>query len=359
MIVSRKEVSARAMRYEKAETLLRLVLDLQGTGGGLTLADIRERYSVSRRTAERLREAIERLFPQIEEACPGEIPKRWRLPSGAAGRLAMITAEDLAELRAAAELFRRENLTEQAEVLDGLATKVRALVPRRGALRVEADLEALIEAEGFAARPGPQPRVRKGVLEALREALLACRKLRLHYRARGTGRLSRQMVCPYGLLYGSRHYLVAYSMGMRDYRLYALPDIERADVTEWSFERDPEFSLTAYAAHSFGVFQEEPFDVVWRFTPEAAADARAYLFHPSQTMEVEPDGALRVCFRAGGAREMCWHLFRWGDAVTIVAPEALRETYREMLARAAEAAAPHGESHDKTHKRREPIDGTE
>jgi predicted DNA-binding transcriptional regulator YafY len=71
--------------------------------------------------------------------------------------------------------------------------------------------------------------------------------------------------------------------------------------------------------------------VVWRFTPEAAADARLYLFHPTQVMIDEPDGSLTVSFRAGGLREMCWHLFRWGDQVEIVQPKALAEALSRLL----------------------------
>ena len=66
------------MRHDKAELLLRLVLDLQGSADGLTLEDIGSRYSdkpLSRRTAERLRDAVERLVPQLEQANPGEVPK--------------------------------------------------------------------------------------------------------------------------------------------------------------------------------------------------------------------------------------------------------------------------------------------
>lgn len=34
-------------------------------------------------------------------------------------------------------------------------------------------------------------------------------------------------------------------------------------------------------------------------------------------------------FRAGGMQEMCWHLFTWGTAVTIVAPTSLRRRMEE------------------------------
>jgi predicted DNA-binding transcriptional regulator YafY len=70
--------------------------------------------------------------------------------------------------------------------------------------------------------------------------------------------------------------------------------------------------------------------MVLRFEPEAADDAVGWLFHPSQSSERDPGGALTVRFRAGGLQEMCWHLFTWGTAVTIVAPEKLRAAMTEM-----------------------------
>ena len=58
--------------------------------------------------------------------------------------------------------------------------------------------------------------------------------------------------------------------------------------------------------------------------PKASANARGYVFHPSQTMVDEVDGSLTVRFRAAGHLEMAWHLYQWGDAVEVLAPERLR-----------------------------------
>ena len=49
-----------------------------------------------------------------------------------------------------------------------------------------------------------------------------------------------------------------------------------------------------------------------RFVPEMADEVAAFQFHPSQTITREPDGSSTVQFRAGGLREMAWHLFRVG-----------------------------------------------
>ena len=274
------------VRFEKLETLLRVALDMRGSAEGLSLADIERDHGVSRRTAERMRDAIERVFPHMEQANPGEIPKRWRIRADVPGNMIGFSVEELAALTTAAGLARRDHLSDVSARLDTLAAKLKSLIHPQAARRIGPDLEALTEAEGIALRPGPRQNISADLLADLRHAIIAYRKVRLHYRARGTGRLSRQLVCPYGFLYGNRHYLVAYSLSDRahDYRLFSLANIERAEMLESSFQRRKDFSLQKFAERSFGVFQEQPFNVIWRFSPKAAPDARQFPFSPDASL---------------------------------------------------------------------------
>ena len=194
------------------------------------------------------------------------------------------------------------------------------------ARRIGPDLEVLAEAEGMALRPGPRQTIAPEVVAGLRHAILACKKVQLHYRARSSGALSRTLVCPYGFLYGNRHYLVAESLNpeARGFRFFSHANIEKVETTARAFTRRRGFSLQKFAERSFGVFQEEPLDVVWRFSPRVASDARQFLFHPTQKFEEEPNGYLLVRFRAGGLLEMAWHLFTWGDEVEVIKPRRLR-----------------------------------
>jgi predicted DNA-binding transcriptional regulator YafY len=323
------------MRYEKAETVLRVALDMQASALGLSLEEIQRNYSdkpLSRRTAERLRDAIERLFPQIEQANPGAVPKRWRLPGGTVNGLASVTAAELADLGTAISLMRRENMGVQAENAERGIAKMRALVKRPVMNRIEPDLEALTEAEGLAMRPGPRPKINTEIVTALREAIITRSKVRLHYHYRGSGKRGYQVVHPYGFLYGNRHYLVAWSESeqARDFRSFALSNVDRVEMLDHTFTRKRHFSLREYAERSFGVFQEKPVDVVWKFSPNAAPDAREFLFHPSQIMKQQADGSLIVRFRAGGLREMAWHLVTWGTDVVVLQPRRLRNILETM-----------------------------
>jgi predicted DNA-binding transcriptional regulator YafY len=326
------------MRYEKAETVFRIALDMQGSALGLTLHDLQHRYSdkpLSRRTAERLRSAVERLFPgRMEVANRGETPKRWRLPPGTLNAFASPTAEELADLNTAVELLRRHNMQAQADGAERAIAKLRALMTRKTAVKIEPDLEVLTEAEGLAMRPGPKPKINQEILCSLRQAIITQRKVRLHYLYRTTRRRGYQTVHPYGFLYGNRHYLVAWSELERakDFRSFALSNIERVQLLDQGFDRDETFSIGGYAENSFGVFQEKPVDVVWKFRPDVAHDAQEFMFHPGQKTELLADGSFLVSFRAGGLREMCWHLFTWGDGVEVVKPRRLAAMLRDLSA---------------------------
>jgi predicted DNA-binding transcriptional regulator YafY len=117
----------------------------------------------------------------------------------------------------------------------------------------------------------------------------------------------------------------------KDFRNFALSNIERVELLDKTFARKRSFSIEKYAENSFGVFQEEPVNVIWKFSPKAAQDASEFLFHPSQTLDPQEDGSLVVRFRAGGLLEMSWHLFTWGDEVQIVKPKRLASTLQKQL----------------------------
>jgi predicted DNA-binding transcriptional regulator YafY len=91
--------------------------------------------------------------------------------------------------------------------------------------------------------------------------------------------------------------------------------------------RPIDFDLQKYCQRSFGVFQndDEMSEVVLRFTPKAAARARQFEFHPTQTLEEREDGSVIVRFTAAGLLEMTWHLYTWGDQVEVLNPPVLRE----------------------------------
>jgi predicted DNA-binding transcriptional regulator YafY len=316
----RREV---AMRKEPATRLLQLARLFAAEPAGIGLDEIAERFAVGRRTAERMRDAVAEVFPQLDEI-EGERPKRWRLPNGLSGIFREPLADELAALHGVARRLEREGSKESAALLESLARKIEASLKPARRRTLAPDVEALLEAEGFASRPGPRPVIAPQIFAAIREALLAGRRLTFSYRSEGAVEPTFREVVPYGLLYGHRVYLVAafpWADEPVNYRLDRMSDVRVSDATG---TRRRDFNIDAYTARSFGAFQEEPHDVVLRFAPEVADDVASFQFHPTQTLSHEPDGSTTVRFRAGGLREIAWHLFTWGDKVRIENPNELK-----------------------------------
>ena len=330
-----------AVRYDRVADIVRLAIRLQGTWSGLTLADMQREFEVSRRTAERLRDAVVEVFGPLEAVESEDTRRHWRLRAPVLRSLVSLSAEELAELGAAAAALHRTGLEERALMLHRLADKLRALLETDARSRIEPDLQALTEAEALAMRPGPRPRLDEGVLALLRHAVSACRVVTFDYPARRTGGRTRRRVEPYGLLYGNRAFLVGRSARGTKLQLWRLANISAAVVTEEPFTRDEAFDLQRFARRSFGTFQEQPVAVELRFAAAVAADVAEFRFHPDQAVERNADGSTSVRFTAGGIKEICWHLVTWGTAVTVEQPACLRRRLTEMC---ATLAAHHGAS---------------
>ena len=328
------------MRYQRATDIVRLAIRLQGTWIGLTLDDISREFGVSRRTAERMRDAVKKAFGPLQMVDRDDRKRHWQLQSDALRPFIRIAPEELAEVESAAKRLDRTGLADRAVVLRELAKKLRALRRPLAEEEFDADLEALMQAEGLAMRPGPRPRLERGLLSLLRDAIKARRAVEFEYISQSTRRRSSQRVQPYGVLYGNRAFLVGRTAWADGLRLWRLANMSEARATNEMFERDPAFDLRRFAERSFGVFQEPLVETVLRFDAGVARDAAAFLFHPSQSLRRHDDGSLTVRFRAGGLDEMCWHLFTWGDSVTVEKPASLRR----RLARMCAALAAHHDS---------------
>jgi predicted DNA-binding transcriptional regulator YafY len=310
--------------------LLRLARHLAATRTGLTLDEMATELEVGRRTAERLRDSLAHMFPQMDCWDDDERVRRWRLPGSALVGVIDVRAEAVAAIETSARECEVRGEADRAALLREASTTLRAVMRPDALRRAEPDIAALMEAEGVAMRPGPRPVLAAGVLPTLRRSILGMQPVVVRYAGPDTVEPATRILCPYGILYGGRGWLVAHVDGLPEMRLWRLDRIVSVDLVDRGFKRREDFDLAAYAAQSFGVFQEEPIDVVLRFAPDAAEDAAGWQFHPTQSTAREAGGALTIRFRAGGVQEMCWHLFTWGTTVSVLAPEGLRTAIAEM-----------------------------
>lgn len=323
------------MSFEKALVLLELTEMARASHEGVTLEQIRDRFDVSHRTAQRMTAALEAAFPHaVHVTVDHERRSRWRIRGTTLATLALKGDRELAALDLAIAQFAGSGDRDTASILESLRDRLLAALPERTALRTEADADALIAAHGLLARPGPVAKFDNKTSEVISEALRG--PFRLSFTYRGTQRT----IEPYGILVGTRRYLIAHDPERPDgnLRRFRIDLIEDPQVLRESFSLPPDFSLAQHAMLGFGSYHApgEYQETIWRFSAVATSHAREWRFHPEQTTTELPDGRFEVRFSASGWVEMAWHLLQWGPHVEVVAPEELRRQLEDVRRGAVE-----------------------
>ena len=332
------------MRHDKASQLLTLSRLLAGSAEGLTLDEMGERLGVGRRTAERMRDAVREVFPQMEEI-DDPPTRRFRIPAGLDSLFQSPTTDELVALRTAADSLQALGADARALALKTLEQKILSATRAPARRRLAPDLEALLQAETIAVQAGPRPFEDEAVLSMVRDAIKSMKRLRFRYDGGSTPGRVRE-VTPYGILFARSNYLVAAEAegDPRNWRLDRIAEMELLDRTGL---RPASFSLQDYADESFGIYHDAVEDVRLRILPHGAEDALRWRFHAKQRVRRLPDGSVEVAFRASGMLELAWHLFTWGDKVEILSPPSLRITMIEQLELAREALDRHSQAYDR------------
>ncbi|NPV22117.1 helix-turn-helix transcriptional regulator [Bradyrhizobium aeschynomenes] len=312
------------MRYEKPAALLNLARSLAASAEGLTINEMSRLAGVDRRTAERMRDALRDVFPQLEEV-PDGATKRFRIPGGLDGFFQSPDRDELLELEKTIGEYRNKGAAARADALEQLAKKVKSAMRNATFRKIAPDLEALLRAELIAVHPGPRAAEEPDVFLAIRHALLAMKTLQFVYTGGSRPGTTRQVV-PYGILFGRTNYLIAADLDNPKPKNFRMDRIHTVEVLDETAQPPADFNLNEFANASFGFFQGEQEDIVLHVFPHGVDDDfHCWRFHRDQTVEMQPDGGAIVRFRASGMTELVWHLFSWGHKIEIVAPTSLRE----------------------------------
>jgi len=313
-------------RLNKVDEIIELAMLLQNSYQGLTIDEIAENFECSRRSAERMKTVLaERFYDKIEEVQnPSDRKKRWRFKKGTMNFLITFSDIDFANLEMIKQLLDNENKKKE---IDELIEKIKALNPAKSH---DADIEAILEAQGFAVKQYPREKVDNAVLEKIQDAILAMKKLKITY-TNNENTTSEMIIYPYGILVSGKQYLVAYNEHYEKIWLHKISKISEIDVLDEYFDKEESFDLKKYTENSFGVFQGEVLDVRLEFDQNAKEDVLNYHFHPSQKMAELKNGKVEVKFSASGSYEIISELLKWRDSVKIIAPVSLKEEYKNEI----------------------------
>lgn len=311
-------------RYSRITDLIDLIIFMSSKLNGVSLDDIRERYNISRRTAERMRDSAMIALPQIEEIPSLGRVKHWGFPNFSYGEIVYFTKDEVAFL----EKLKTNCDDVSAKELQEIITKLKALNHRK-LPEFEEQAELLMKSEGYAISQAPNYKVDFNLISDIRLAIKENRKISATYNNK------ERLLIPLGLIYGEKVFLVAKEGATHvdketDIHHYTLHKLKDVKVTYNKFEKQ-DFDLKEYSKNSFGVYQGKVYDVKLKFIPEAAEDVLNYKFHPTQKVKQQADGSVIVTFKASGDKHIIWNLFKWGYAVEILAPKELKDKYRSYI----------------------------
>lgn len=303
-------------RLTKAEQIIELAMMFQNSYRGLSINDIKEHFECSRRSAERMKALLFDLFPEkIEEVPTNDKTKRWRFVKGTANMLISFSADDFANLEYLKGLSNDANRKKE---IDELIAKIKALTPQKNMQSLDTDISAIMESEGFTVRQYPKTQENPTILEQLRFAMLAFKKISFNYQVNEENKTIT--INPYGLIIADKYYLVGFNEYVKDLRLYKVAKINNLSILDKYFEKDENFNLQEFCHNSFGIYQEKPLHIELEFDRNVAEDVLNYHFHPTQKIKKFDNGNIQVKFTSGGTYAICQELFKWGCNVRIKNP---------------------------------------
>jgi predicted DNA-binding transcriptional regulator YafY len=142
------------MRLSPTLSVLTLARELAASAEGLTIDAMANSLNASRRSAERMRDAVESAFGPLDRIEDGR-KIRFRLAARSLGIFAAApTASELAELENAVRTLEASGARERAGLLHALGLKIRASLREADRRRLSVDVEAQLRAEAFAWESG-------------------------------------------------------------------------------------------------------------------------------------------------------------------------------------------------------------
>ena len=308
-------------RYSRISDIIDLATFMSSKIQGITITEIAERYNVSRRTAERMRDSLMNIFSSIDEIETKDSQKHWGFINYSINHLITFSPKEIANLE---QLQRRTTNNEMKEELLKTVEKLKSL-NKKNIESIENNIDLFMQTEGYAVRQMPQYKIDLKIVDVIRQALQHSKVVKGIYHNK-----NRELE-PLGLIYGEKIHLIAKEKakgdGIYNYHLHKFDDIKLTDI---SFDKG-DFDLQEYSKQSFGVFHGEILDVKLSFDKELTEEASKYNFHPTQKIKFQKDGRLTVSFKASGSKEIMWHVFKWGAGCKIIAPNSLKTQYKQYL----------------------------
>ncbi len=302
---------------------------LASHGPGVTIAELATEFHVSVKTVRRDLDVLRLAGFPLEETTGPFNRKSWRLePTAARFDLAFRYDEALA-LSIAQRFLEPLAGTYFGDAVQRAFRKIRASVGRN-VLRY---LDKMTGAMHQTTRGVSDYSRKAEIIDDLLVGIEDQTEVLITYQSMQATEPVTYGIHPYGLTYhrGSL-YLVGFAPHHGELRHWKVDRIARAERGESSFERPEDFDLQQHFAPSFGIYHgDQQIKVRIRFAPSVARFVTESIWHPSQQLTPQPDGALLAEFELSSTVEIKSWALSFGAAAEVLEPAELREQIAEEI----------------------------
>ena len=317
--------------YSQAVRLLRMLRALSNREW--TITDLAEEFDITYRHVLRDLEQIRHAGFPLRQNRAADGRTYYQLPLGHKGLPPLtLTPEELMSLFFAKCQLASLKGTPFAEDIENLFRRIKVEQPDRTFNHLERIVKTFFPLQ----RPTRDYSAKKGVLTALRTALLQQRPIVLHYQAPQTNEPKIHTVDPYVLvLYRNGLYLVGRSHSAQAQRTFAVERIHKAELRGERFEMPAGFSAEEMDRRLFGILEGPPQKILIKFSRDVAYLLKERQWHPTQTIVTRKDGSVVLSMKAGGLEEVITWVLSWGPHAKALAPAELVKEVKEELSAAA------------------------
>lgn len=324
---------SRGGRNDQVVRILQLLHDLERLGG-CDVYELSERYGTTTRTVRRDLAAIVQAGIPLKRS-PGEGSRvLWGVDREAAQRLfSLIEVSHFLALKLAMTEGRAVKSHSQLFAsLEDLSDRVEHALGPGGREQLKEIDACFFSWDKFAWRQAP-PDVVWPLMRAIREK----RRCEVLYRAPSSGNKVRTYsILPLRLfVHHGALYLHAWQPKRETILPLNLHRLLKLKLTDDVLAPPPSYEPARLEATAFGIFigpEPQHFELVFD------AYARPYIeervWHPSQQLEPQPDGGLKLTFTCAPSYEVTNWVASWREHVEVIAPRALRDelkTYAQWL----------------------------
>ena len=319
------------MSFSKASQIIELSEMIAAQRRGINHDDVMERFRCSLRTAQRMMSMIEYMYPDVVSYYDDEGRKRWRFEEQKKSKQSRLDPNDMTTLELVEAAFISNGSSIFSQSARRLKEKVISIFPHAYYGQHNGENKNFVDFVSFDVRPRIDDDFILPIEERLVHAIKNDLMIDIDYGYNGR---ERKFKCePYGILFGEIPRLVA-NLGEGSAPSILIFDLIREiAVSNESFQRPKDFNLNEFGERFFnGSIDDSDYcDIHWRFLGADSEEAKKYIFHPKQRVEIDDEGSVHVRFKAAGQKQMCDFLLRWGDQVDVIEPLSLKEMYDVAL----------------------------